>query len=311
MFSRLREHFGTAGLVVAIVALVAALAGGAIAANGGSGEGKATASAKAKKGPRGPKGPKGDPGPAGPAGPAGPQGAKGDPGAAGANGSDGVSPIGSKFSGNQKGCTEGGVEFKGSNTTVACNGVKGEEGPEGSPWTAGGTLPPGETLSGIWVAGMMGANPQKYNVEGGKVNTETNNVEGATVTMNTVKFAWAPISFVVPLSAAPELVFATRELQDCSAKVDPEAKEECEDENAPIEEKCPGEYKKPVAAPGVLCLYEENAVSPALTWGPIDQLITKNLITAAGVPVRFSPTTPTSTGHSVGSWAVTAPIPSP
>ena len=46
--SRLREHLGTAGLVVAIVALVAALAGGAIAANGGSGDGKATASAKRK-----------------------------------------------------------------------------------------------------------------------------------------------------------------------------------------------------------------------------------------------------------------------
>jgi len=83
MLSRLREHLGTAGLIVAVVALVAALAGGAIAATGG---GKATTSAKGKPGPRGKTG---KTGPAGPQGPAGAAGAKGDAGAAGANGSNG------------------------------------------------------------------------------------------------------------------------------------------------------------------------------------------------------------------------------
>jgi hypothetical protein len=125
MFSRLREHFGTAGLIVAIVALVAALAGGAIAATGGSSGGKAAASAKAKKGPRGPKGPKGDTGPAGPAGPAGPQGSagpKGDTGAPGANGTDGA-----------KGAT-------------GPTGLDGKDGKTGFTET----LPAGETETGTW-----------------------------------------------------------------------------------------------------------------------------------------------------------------
>jgi Collagen triple helix repeat (20 copies) len=127
MFSRLREHLGTAGLVVAIVALVAALAGGAIAATGGS-DGKATASAKTKKGPRGPKGPKGDPGPAGPAGPQGAAGVKGDAGAAGSNGKDGAT--------GPKGAT-------------GPTGTTGNTGPTGtSGFTK--TLPSEMTETGAW-----------------------------------------------------------------------------------------------------------------------------------------------------------------
>ncbi len=37
MYSKLKEHFGLAGLLVGVIALVAALAGGAIAASGGAG----------------------------------------------------------------------------------------------------------------------------------------------------------------------------------------------------------------------------------------------------------------------------------
>jgi len=134
MLSRLREHLGGAGLIVAIVALVAALAGGAIAATGGSGDGKATASAKAKKGPRGPKGPKGDTGPAGPAGPAG---AKGDTGAAGANGSNGAD--------GPKGAT-------GNQGNQGAKGAAGATGPTGPTGETGytETLPPGETETGTW-----------------------------------------------------------------------------------------------------------------------------------------------------------------
>ncbi len=140
MLSRLREHLGGAGLIVAIVALSVALAGGAIAANGGSGDGKATASAKAKKGPRGPKGPKGDPGPAGPAGPAGPQGAKGDTGAAGSNGSNG-----SDGAAGAKGATGP----TGSAGTAGAKGATGVTGPTGfSGFTA--TLPPGQTETGTY-----------------------------------------------------------------------------------------------------------------------------------------------------------------
>jgi hypothetical protein len=137
MLSRLREHLGGAGLVVAIVALSVALAGGAIAANGGAGNGKATASAKAKKGPRGPKGPKGDTGPAGPAGPAGPQGAKGDTGVAGVNGSNGADGA--------KGAT-GNQGNQGAKGATGATGVTGPTGQTG--YTK--TLPPGETETGTW-----------------------------------------------------------------------------------------------------------------------------------------------------------------
>ncbi len=159
MLSRLRAHLGTAGLVVAIVALIAALGGGAYAATGGGSSGKATASAKVKKGPRGPKGAKGDTGPVGPQGPAGAKGdtgAKGDAGAAGTNGSNGtngVSPTGTAFIGEANGCKEGGVKFVGANTTVACNGAKGQTG-----FTD--TLPSGKTETGMWSFGQTSENPK-------------------------------------------------------------------------------------------------------------------------------------------------------
>jgi hypothetical protein len=125
MFSRLREHFGTAGLVVAIVALIAALAGGAVAATGGSSDGKATASAKrGKPGPPGKTGKTGPQGPAGPAGPQGPAGApgpKGDTGAPGSNGAPGA---------------------PGAKGATGPTGPTGPEGEAGEP----GVLHPGETL---------------------------------------------------------------------------------------------------------------------------------------------------------------------
>jgi hypothetical protein len=144
MFSRLREHFGTAGLVVAIVALVAALGGGAYAATGGSAGGKATASAKGKQGPRGktgkagPAGPAGPAGATGPAGPQGPAGAKGDagaPGSPGAPGAPGTSVTVSAASGGE--CEAGGIKVTSASPVAkVCNGKEGEPG----------ILHPGETL---------------------------------------------------------------------------------------------------------------------------------------------------------------------
>lgn len=109
--SRLRRHFGMAGLVVSIVALVAALGGGAIAANS-----DATTSAKGKPGPRGKTGKTGPAGPAGPAGPVGPAGAVGPAGP--------VGPVGPKGD----------------------TGPAGEDGTTGFTET----LPVGETLKGVF-----------------------------------------------------------------------------------------------------------------------------------------------------------------
>lgn len=138
MYRRLRENFGTAGLVVAIVALVAALGGAAIAANGG-GNGKATASAKGKPGPRGKTGPAG---PAGPAGPQGPAGAKGDAGSNGSNGSNGAAG------------PTGPTGPKGNTGNPGAAGLEGPTGPTGPTGSFGGGvhLEEGVTELGSWAA---------------------------------------------------------------------------------------------------------------------------------------------------------------
>jgi len=182
MFSTLRTRFGIPG-VISVIALVFAMFGGAYAASNSSGGGKATASAKAKKGPRGPKGATGPAGPAGAQGPAGPQGAKGDagangaPGATGATGLAGTSVTNTALAKGNVNCPEGGAEFKvGSGApTRACSG---------SPWTAGGTLPSGQTETGTWSIAYPGGTFAEFTV---------------------------PISFPIPLKEAGEAFFFTSE----------------------------------------------------------------------------------------------------
>lgn len=170
MFSRLREPFGKAGLIVAVVALVAALVGGAYAASS-SDDGSATASKKGKKGKRnnkakknkakrGPRGPRGKQGPAGPQGLPGANGLPGAPGAKGdkgSNGSDGdngakgdagasvtlVSEDEAASCANEEGLT---YEIEGTGELDdVCDGEDGETG-----FTE--TLPSGETEKGAWYA---------------------------------------------------------------------------------------------------------------------------------------------------------------
>ena len=187
MFSTLRMKFGIPG-VISVIALVFAMFGGAYAASNSSGGGKATASAKAKKGPKGPKGATGPAGPAGPVGPAGPAGAKGDNGAAGTNGTNGAlgaagQSVKSEIEPPGANCSKGGSKFvAASGTTYACNGANGtpgQQGPEGEPWTAGGTLPSGATETGVW---------------GTYINAPA----------GTQAF---PISLGLPLATAPEVIF--------------------------------------------------------------------------------------------------------
>ncbi len=138
MFSKLHNRLGTAGLAVAVVALVVALAGTAFAAAGLNSTQKKEVKKIAKQF-AGKEGPQGQPGQSG---------AKGDPGAAGApgkNGNDGVSPVGVAFSGEKGSCKSGGVEYKGANTVVVCNGQSG--------FTE--VLPEGETETGVWSANLQ------------------------------------------------------------------------------------------------------------------------------------------------------------
>jgi hypothetical protein len=155
MFKRIHQKLGTAGFVISIVALVAALGGGAYAASGGH------ATASAKQGKQGKQGKPGKTGPAGPAGSAGPQGPAGAKGDAGANGTNGVAgtngksvALGTATAGECPGSNPTGgvtveVEGSASSKKKVCNGK------EGSPWTAGGTLPSEKTETGTWAAGNL------------------------------------------------------------------------------------------------------------------------------------------------------------
>jgi Collagen triple helix repeat (20 copies) len=187
MFSSFRTRFGIPG-VIAVAALVFAMLGGAYAASN-SGGGKATAS-KAK-GPRGPQGKPGKRGPTGPTGPQGQAGAKGDGGSAGSNGSPGAK--GATGATGPTGAT-GNPGVNGLNGATGPTGATGATGATGSPWTAGGTLPSGATLTGSW---------------------------GGVPAESTVQVA---VSFPIPLASAPTPVVVKSEenksAEGCSGTVE-------------------------------------------------------------------------------------------
>ncbi len=281
MFSTLRTRFGIPG-VISVMALVFAMFGGAYAASNSSGGGKATASAKAKKGPKGPKGAKGDTGPAGPAGPAGAagrDGANGIDGVDGQDGQDGQSVTNTEFTGAQGSCTEGGTKLVGTSTTYACNGE------QGSPWTAGGTLPSGQTETGSWAVGTT--------------PSTTCSLPDCTVTAGPSNFAaalYSPISFNIPLAASLDPPHA-HFLKEGFPTGDTTAEEK---------ENCPGSAEEPKAKAGHLCVYTASEAgsgfgtilpngSPGGTNGASPSGAVIALINWGEGTRRF------------GSWAVTAP----
>jgi hypothetical protein len=166
--SRLKrpEPFGKAGLTVAIVALVMALVGGAYAAGGLAPSQEKQVKKIAKKYA-------GKPGAPGAIGPTGPNGTNGKDGTNGTNGSAGAAGK-SVVTG-----TATNAECPGSNPSggvtveVEGSGVKKKvcNGKEGSPWTAGGTLPEGQTEKGVWsvaftasAAQQVGSSPISFNI---------------------------------------------------------------------------------------------------------------------------------------------------
>jgi len=92
------------------------------------------------------------PGPAGAAGPAGPAGAKGDGGAQGGAGPAG--PAGNNGAQGQQG-SQGAQGPRGPQGPGGPEGPEGDPGEDGDPWTAGGVLPAGETMTGTWTAGPL------------------------------------------------------------------------------------------------------------------------------------------------------------
>jgi collagen triple helix repeat protein len=154
----LRERLGASGpgVVVAVIAIIVALAGTAFAAAKLNGTQKKEVEKIAKKyagkpgvsGAQGPAGPQGSPGAKGDTGAKGDKGDQGLPGGKGADGKS-VEIVGEGPQLCEKSPTEKvpgvtyEIEGSGEENTV-CDGA------EGSPWAAGGTLPPGATETGAW-----------------------------------------------------------------------------------------------------------------------------------------------------------------
>ena len=180
-FARRRLTYANVAMTVA---LVLAMSGGAFAAgkflitSTKQISPKVLKSLQGKAGRTGAAGAQGPAGPAGPAGPQGPVGPGGAAGAPGAKGENGVSVTSAAVAKSSSTCNkQGGSEFtSATGKTAACNGA------EGSPWTAGGTLPSGKTETGVWHVG-----PFKIRTEPGNFTTE-----GGTE---------AAASFSIPLAA--------------------------------------------------------------------------------------------------------------
>jgi hypothetical protein len=222
MFSALRRQLSYSN-VAATMALVFALTGGAFAATSHSGGGspaRATASAshatvakkKSKAPARGPAGPKGATGAAGPQGATGPAGPTGPAGAAGAKGENG---------------SPGAQGPEGKEGKAGTNGTNGTNGKNGSPWTAGGTLPPGSTETGAW------------NIIPGSVP----GVVSSLTSLTTISF---PIPLAAPLGRA-ETAAVTVEEQE--GKKTPPAG-------------CTGTVETPTAEAGHLCVYQSAEIPP-------------------------------------------------
>jgi len=292
MFSRLREPFGKAGLIVAIVALVAATVGGAYAANSATDSAKRHHKKKKKKqpglnakqkkqvrsiaktearkvggvtGPAGPQGPKGD------KGDTGTKGDKGDTGDKGANGAPGA---------------DGKTVLNGEGVPAAALGNDGDfyidtaesdiygpktagnwgvptslQGAPGSPWTAGGTLPANATETGVVSFANFGTG-----------------------------FGTQTLDFTVPLAAALDG-------EHVHIYTDTE-----EDEGGAFGDTCTGSIATPTAPSGHLCVY--GLTSGEVSFALEDPASFGRGASAAGAALGA---TFEGAGFNIvtGSWAVT------
>lgn len=297
MYRRFQNRFGTAGVIVAVVALIAALSGTALAASGAlTGKQKKEVEKIAKKYA-------GAPGAPGAAGTNGTNGTNGKDGTNGSPGAAGTSATVASFTGSKGTCTkgQGGLEVKSaSGTSFVCNGEGGESpsgtpfagnlepagnpckgaggftytvegvesnvcnGKEGSPWTAGGTLPPGATETGTW--GMQGI--------GQNLHTETGS--GTEIA--------GPLVFSIPLSqpiAASHVHFP---------------------EDPGFASVCPGGFTTPSAKPGELCVYEGASENVPQYDAYKPELGAQGATTAGAVVI--ADVTSASGGYAFGTYAV-------
>ncbi len=212
-------------------------------------------------------------GPAGPAGPAGADGQNGENGQDGADGTDGesVSVSAEPPGGN---CPDAGYKLSSADgTDYVCNGANGADG---SPWTAGGTLPSGSTQTGGW----------SFTADGSEFS-------------NPMGFVPVAVSFNVPL--ASETPAANAHYVSSNP-----APAECENDDHPGA----ASVGNPEASPGHFCVYQSALGSSGTTVTNlgIARLDLSDAGTSAGGALILFSGTPPVTGAigGFGSWAVTA-----
>lgn len=233
MLSFIRRRLTFANVAMT-VALVFAMSGGAYAAgkyliiSTKQISPKVLKSLQGKTGKAGVNGAQGPAGPAGPAGPQGPAGPGGVAGAAGGKGENGTSVTSAEVAKTSSTCgKQGGSEFtSASGKATACNGK------EGSPWTAGGTLPSGKTETGVW---SFSLNEPKGTVSSGQ--------EGS------VTVASFPIPLAVPLSPG-HAHFIDEKGMEINLNREEVAPTECGSGIGPEVN-----ASNPQAKPGNLCIY--------------------------------------------------------
>lgn len=278
MFSTIRTRI-TYTNVALTLALVLAMSGGAYAA------GKYVITStkqispkvlKSLKGRPGATGKSGAQGPAGPAGPKGDNGATGPEGKVGGVGNTGTSGESVVMKAEPKGthCKEGGANFTvGGKTEYACNG---------SPWTAGGTLPKGATEKGMWT-----------------VTGYANEAPDVVAT---------GVSFNIPLASAPTAHYIVNEKELTATG----------EQTSTV---CTGTAANPTAPEGTLCVYAYIALGGAAFGSAFNEDLLKwkwGTAVADEINETFTPNTSLPFGFSVlvlsgeaefinyaGSWAVT------
>ena len=269
MFSWISKRFTYANVVVTF-ALVFAMTGGAYAAQHyliTSTKQISPKVLKALTGKNGKNGTNGANGANGAQGSQGVPGANGKDGTSGTDGTNGVSVASKELTSNNSACNkEGGSEFtaEGKKTTV-CNGK------EGSPWTAGGTLPTGKSEEGEWTY------------------FDSNATEGEKATA---------ISFGIPLKTAPVAHFI--------GTTEGENEIEADWALAIKEHKCKGTADKPEAAEGNLCVFGSIVTgnnTPVVFWDPQTLIKGPEAAGTAGTAVDFG----AAAGLVIveGTWAVT------
>ncbi len=283
---RFREPFGKAGLTVAILALVFAMVGGAWAAAGLNSKQKKEVKSIAKSfqgtGPAGAAGPAGAKGDNGSNGSNGAKGDKGDTGNAGTAGKNGESV---KLAAATQCGEVGGTKLSvGAESKEVCNG---------SPWTAGGTLPSGQTETGTW--NILATGAFGFGVIG-NISFSLPLKAGAT----NAAWIFTPVQVENEEFGEEDSGFGPKFV----CKVEP-GNEECVDTG------CRGTAAAPIAPKGVLCVFarfEEMKSAAGELYatedgeGPLDYSYSPQGTFISGV-TSFEPEGFLS---AYGTWAVTA-----